>query len=299
MRRIFPDGRTFGQVRNHYLVEKAIARRLRQSTREERKALYPLIYTELFSKVPDHPRIREKQSEKEALTKCRQKFPLVADHLHHQAVLVEFGPGDCRFSYFVSPLVSRVIAVDIADQNLPGIPVPSNFQLVLTDGFSLPLEDGIADVAFSDQFIEHLHPEDAEDHLKTVKRILRDGGVYAFRTPHAFFGPHDVSRYFSVKPEGFHLKEWTYSELMDMLKKVGFSSWSGFWRINKKINKKYIRLPSFYFIFVESILRVFPHRIRRVVSRFFLPKQIYMTAVRQRAQLRFGFSHIQGNGFRD
>jgi SAM-dependent methyltransferase len=281
VRRIFPDGRTFEQVRNHYLVEKAIARRLRQSSREERKAIYPLIYTELFSKVPDHPRLREKQSEKEALTKCRQKFQLVAEHLDQKAVLVEFGPGDCRFSYFVSPRVSRVIAVDIADQKLPGIPTPSNFQLVLYDGFSLPLEDGIADVVFSDQFIEHLHPEDAESHFRLVKRILKDKGVYAFRTPHAYFGPHDVSRYFSEKPEGFHLKEWTYSELMKMLKKWEFSSWSGFWRVNKKINKKYIRVPSFYFHFVEGILSVFPYRVRKVISRLFLPKQIYMTAIRQ------------------
>ena len=57
LRKKLPEGRTLKQIQNHYIVEKALAQKLKQSTRGERTKLYSIMYDELFSKVPDHPRL--------------------------------------------------------------------------------------------------------------------------------------------------------------------------------------------------------------------------------------------------
>ena len=72
------------------------------------------------------------------------------------------------------------------------------------------------DAVISDQVIEHLHPDDLVAHFAGVHAILKPGGRYALATPHAFEGPFDVSRVFgSERPQGMHLKEYTYRELQD------------------------------------------------------------------------------------
>jgi hypothetical protein len=47
--------------------------------------------------------------------------------------------------------------------------------------------------------------------------------VYVLRTPHRHGGPHDVSRYFSDEPLGFHLREWTFTELARIAGRAGFA----------------------------------------------------------------------------
>ena len=100
---------------------------------------------------------------------------------------------------------------------------------MLYDGYQLDLPDDCVDLVFSDQLVEHLHPEDTLHHFRLVRRILAPEGAYVFRTPHALCGPHDVSRFFSDAPEGFHLKEWTYRELEPVLRETGFGTLRAFW----------------------------------------------------------------------
>jgi hypothetical protein len=47
--------------------------------------------------------------------------------------------------------------------------------------------------------------------------------VYICITPNRLNGPHDISRYFDPVATGFHLKEYTVTELSDLFKSVGFS----------------------------------------------------------------------------
>ena len=76
----------------------------------------------------------------------------------------------------------------------------------------------------SNQVIEHLHPEDLEAHLRGAYSILKGGGRYVFCTPHRYTGPHDVSRVFKTdEPKGMHLREYTYQELVEAVKRAGFS----------------------------------------------------------------------------
>src|SRR6266436_5126674 len=47
--------RSEAQLREHYLIERELADRLRCAGPAERRTLYPLVYDELFRRVPAHP----------------------------------------------------------------------------------------------------------------------------------------------------------------------------------------------------------------------------------------------------
>jgi SAM-dependent methyltransferase len=279
LRREPPPGRTAEQLRNHYEVEKAIALRLRDATREERKAIYASMYDELLAKVPDHPRLGAAASAEALEGHNRSKLKLVEQHLGSSIVFVEFAPGDCTFAHLVCRHAKVVHGVDISDQSARGAAAsgaPSNFTPHTYDGYELDLPDGFADVVFSDQLIEHLHPEDAGLHFDLAARILRPGGVYILRTPHAFYGPSDISGYFSDTPEGFHLKEWTYTELNGALARAGYSTRRGI----RRFRGRYRALPIGLFTSFEGLVGGLPGVLRRSVARLFLPRHLCMWAIK-------------------
>ncbi|MGH8055857.1 MAG: class I SAM-dependent methyltransferase, partial [Candidatus Entotheonellia bacterium] len=201
--------RTLAQLQNHYAVEKALATRLKNAPRAERPLIYATMYDELFAKVPDHPRLVKREDPLTRGRRIRRALRLVQPVIRPSTVFLEFGPGDCRFAFEVCKYVQKVYGVDISQPMSRTAEMPSNFESIVYDGYRLPLADDSIDVMFSDQLIEHLHPEDTGGHLQTAQRLLKRGGRYIFTTPHRFTGPHDISRYFSDEAEGFHLKEWT------------------------------------------------------------------------------------------
>ena len=261
-----PPGRTYEQILNHYQVEKAIAARLMSADREERKKIYAGMYDELFAKVPDHSRLTRRQNEAETKRANRGKFALIRRYVNQSTVFAEFAPGDCRFVMEVAPRVKQAIGIDISDQRNPNDLVPSNFNLIIYDGYDLgKIHDESIDILFSDQLVEHFHPEDTPLHFQIADRILKKGGRYIFRTPHIFAGPHDVSKYFSDIPQGFHLKEWTYTELRPVLKQAGFTIISP----QMLLKHRLIPVPFFYFAAWERILGRLPHaKIRNLAGLF-------------------------------
>jgi len=276
LKKRLPRDRTFEQTRNHYEVEKAIATRLKKATREERKIIYQTMYDELFKQVPDHPRLKCRENPKLTALVNRNKLKLVEKFINKSTVFVEFAPGDCRFAMSLCDRVRSVYGVDISDQRGQFDNVPDNFKLIIYDGYDLQMQENSTDVVFSDQLIEHLHPEDTELHFQLVRKILRPQGVYVFRTPHRFSGPHDVSRYFSDEAEGFHLKEWTYSEIVKILKRLKYSSWSGY----KYTKRNLIKKPFAYLIIIGYILNILPKRLRRIMSRCLLSRYITMAVIK-------------------
>lgn len=226
-----PPDRTAEQLENHFEVERAIAARLKRASRRERADIYRSMYDELFTKVPDHPRLRRRNDSARTVAANREQLGLLQRFIRPGFVVVEFGPGDCRFSFELCKHAGFVYGIDISDQIGFCDSVPDNFQHIVYDGSRLPLAERSADVVYSDQLIEHLHPEDASRHFGLVREILRDGGVYVFRTPHGLTGPHDVSKYFTDRPQGFHLKEWTHTELADVLRMAGYRTWQALYGV--------------------------------------------------------------------
>jgi SAM-dependent methyltransferase len=263
-----PPNRSYDQIKNHYLLEKSIAKRLKNSTREERTLILSTMYDEIFSKVPDHPRLTKRRSEELTSRANKNKLSLVNKFLNPLALFVEFGPGDCRFVFEVAKKVKFSYAVDIYDQRNPTDNVPENFNLIIYDGYNLEdIETNSIDLVFSDQLIEHIHEEDTKLHFELVHRILKKGGKYVFRTPHKFTGPHDISKFFSYEPEGFHLKEWTYTEINKLLMDLEYSRFHTYWNA-RGLN---VRLPNTYFNILELALGIFPKRYIRSVTRYLIP----------------------------
>lgn len=278
LRRPLPAGRTLEQLKNHYLVEKAIAQKLMRSTRDERKKIYATMYDELFARVPDHPRLSRRADSGATSTENGVKLDLVGRFLDKSKVFLEYAPGDCRFAIDVATRVKHAYGLDISDQRRPGEQTPDNFELVIYDGYQLDaIPDGSVDVIFSDQLIEHFHPDDTRLHFELAHRLLKDGGIYVFRTPHILKGPHDVSMYFSDVPECFHLKEWTYREIRKLLLEIGYSAFRS-WQYRYRTGTAY-RLPYAYFAVVEAVLSPFPRRRIRRLAQFLLP-QLYGVAVK-------------------
>ncbi|HXH10159.1 MAG TPA: class I SAM-dependent methyltransferase [Alphaproteobacteria bacterium] len=274
------SGRTLQQLRNHYEVEKALAQKLKTASREERPQIYATMYQELFAKVPDHPRLTRREDPSAARRRVCRGLKLIQQALQPSTTFLEFGPGDCRFALEVAKYVGQVYAVDISCQIGNSQEIPPNFSFIAYDGYRLALPDQCIDVAFSDQLLEHLHPDDVRLHLQTVGRILKEGGLYIFTTPHRFSGPHDISRRFSDEAEGFHLKEWTYRELIQLLLELGFARLRGFRFARGSVLPAPLPL-------MTALERIFERReksIQRKIGRWLMP-HIILSATKLRARM--------------
>jgi SAM-dependent methyltransferase len=209
-------------LRQHYEVERELSDRLRHATREERRSLYGQVYDELYQRVPHHPQLTRKSSHELTNAGLGPQLRLLRPYLRPESVFLEVGPGDCSFSIAVAALVRQVYALDVSAEITSRISLPSNFKLILSDGTSVPLPPDSVDVAYSNQLMEHLHPDDALEQLQGIWRALRPGGVYICLTPNRVNGPHDISKYFDPVATGFHLKEYTVAELSQLFRHVGF-----------------------------------------------------------------------------
>ncbi len=256
--------RSLERLRHHFEVERELASRLRGSTREERPALFQKLYRELFDRVPDHPRLTRRESPQESQMKVEGQMRLLRPFLKPGGTLVEVAPGDCRLGYAACAAgAGSVIGVDISDQRLEAdkARAPSAFELVVYDGYHLDLPDGIADVAFSYQFLEHLHPDDVTPHFKLVHRLLKPGGWYVFDTPHRFSGPHDISAVFGDDLVGFHFQEWTLRDMRRHLKQCGFSTMQAI-----KGGRRCGVVITAVWLFLESITGLLPQALRKCAA---------------------------------
>jgi len=215
--------RTLEELRHHYLIERELANRLRQAPPAERPGLYTALYDELFRRVPTHPMLSQHRDDDTVRPETRAHFRWLKPYLSAEVDYLEIGPGDCAFALRVAEFVRTATGVEISEELTKRVNHQQNFKLVLGDGVHLPLPDQSVDLAFSNQLIEHLHPDDAISQLHELYRILRPGGRLFCITPNRLCGPHDISKYFSDQPEGFHLREYSFSELQLCLLDIGYA----------------------------------------------------------------------------
>ena len=257
------DHRPPAQLRQHYEVERELADRLRHATKEERRALYGAVYDELYQRVPHHPQLARKSSPELTREALRPQLRILRRYLRPETVLLEVGPGDCSLSMAVAPLVRQVYGLDVSQKITEQLSLPSNFKLILSDGTSVPLPPDSVDVAYSNQLMEHLHPDDALEQLEGICRALRPGGVYICITPNRINGPHDVSQYFDSVATGFHLKEYTVGELSRLFRKVGFR------KVQALLGRRGVFVPAPVppVVAAEKALELLPPSPRQVLAR--------------------------------
>ena len=261
--RIAAKGRSAEAIRRHYDTEKTLAARLRGATREERSSLYRTVYDDLFRLLPDHPQLVRKQSPEQARHKISAQLGLLAPYLRSDAVFLELGAGDCALSLEIAMRVKQVYAVDVSEQIMAGVQRRDNLTLVICDGCTIPLPPNTVDVVYSNQLIEHVHPDDLVQQLWSVRSVLRQNGTYLCVTPNRLNGPHDVSKYFDDEATGLHIKEYTNAELQALLLAAGFSDCCAY----AGAEGRYLRLPVSLPIAIETILQRLPISIRKSIAR--------------------------------
>lgn len=210
------------RLRAHYEIERELAARLRASRQEERGALYGEVYTELFARLPDHPQHKADPEKRRRNTAIQVAF--LCTLLPPAAVFVEVGCGDAAVTHSIAAHVQEAVGIDVTGTLIDHAAAPINFRFVRTDGTNLPLADGMADLVYSNQLMEHLHPDDARQQLQEVIRVLRPSGRYVCSTPNRLTGPHDISCYFDHEPQGLHLREYDHASLAQMFQDAGFQS---------------------------------------------------------------------------
>lgn len=111
--------------------------------------------------------------------------------------IVEIGSGPPNETTSFLASIGPVTGVDVSDEHLGN---PELADAHTFDGRALPLPDASADACVSNYVLEHV--EDPAAHFAEVRRVLRPGGVYLFRTPNLW---HYVALASRLLPHAAHL----------------------------------------------------------------------------------------------
>jgi SAM-dependent methyltransferase len=275
------NGRDAEALRRHYLIERELADRLRAATAEQRGPLYRVVYNELFGRVPDHPQLTRKEDPATHRGRTAEQLRLLRPFLRPDAAFLEVGAGDCHLTMAVAAQVRHASGVDVSDVIPNSAERPDNFDLILSGGTDIAVPAGSIDVVYSNMLLEHLHPEDAVAHAREVFRVLAPSGVYVCRTPHRFTGPQDISQFFDEEATGFHMKEYTYRELRDLFRGVGFRSTAP----RLRIKGRSLRIPRVVTSALEGALACLPRGARKRLAGSRLLRLLFvcMTVVARKA----------------
>ena len=260
IRRRERDPRSYEDIKLHYDIEKELATRLRQASKEERRTLYNALYDEAYRRIPRHP-TRKDDPAVRADNVARQ-LSLLKPFLRPDAVFLEIGPGhSCSLSLEVCKYVKTVYAMDVSAEISKTAEVPANFESVIFDGCSVPMPAESVDIAFTNQVMEHLVPEDALEQVAGIYRALVPGGLYICTVPSRLLGPTDVSKYFDKVATCFHMKEYTYREIEEIFRNAGFRKIRAF--VGAKATN--VLAPLFPIRLIEDMVRLLPESAQSVV----------------------------------
>jgi SAM-dependent methyltransferase len=259
------EPRTEAELSEAYRIERELAARLRSAPAGERARLYPALYDEMFRRVPKHPQVVQKASPALAARALRRPWSQLAPFLRPDSVYLELGAGDCALAFEVARHVRLVYALDVSETITATPAAPPNVRLLLTDGTAVPVPAGSVDVAMSYQLMEHLHPDDALLQLRNVAAALKPGGIYLCVTPNRVSGPHDISKYFDDVATGFHLREYRFRELEDLMRSAGFAPVTPYAGLRGVI----LRYPARAIVACEALLGALPAPLRRRLAPAF------------------------------
>jgi len=244
------ETRSPAELLHHYQVEKELAARLRHSTREERRTLYTAVYDELVR------RVEARLSDRDAGVHAETQLRLLDRYLNKDVLFLDVGAGDCSLALAVAEQVRFVHAVEVSPAVVADAPERDNLQLHLSDGISIPLSPCSVTLAHSNQVLEHIHADDALEHMRGVYEALAFDGRFVCVTPNRLTGPADISRHFDSETTGFHLREYTVTELATLMRQAGFAP--EVWTTRKGVS---VRLPLLLIRAVESIVERLPRNL--------------------------------------
>jgi SAM-dependent methyltransferase len=211
---------TKDMVRQHMELEYRLTQTLLNSRPEERTKVWAASYGQLYS---DLPWLAESSSVEKRNVQSQYRYVLKL--IPPGSRVIEIGSGVGLLANYLTENGRPCVATEITSER--GLRESEGVSWHTTDGIHLADFEppGTYDAAVSMQVIEHFHPDDVEEHFRGALALLRPGGQYVFTTPHAFLGPADLSRVFSLdRPRFMHLKEYTHRELGATARRAGFRS---------------------------------------------------------------------------
>ncbi len=246
------------QLEKHFNLETKLAREILDSPREKRTEVTKACYNRLYSEISDHNYFQISKTDERLRSQAAR---LYAHLVGTDKDVLDLGCGVGDRAAVISEAGNRCTGVEIsaeiletARQKHPEVHFEVDDAIYLRN-----FEPDSFDVVLSSQMLEHLHPDDVPLHFESVARVLRPGGIYYLDTPNRLLGPSDVSKYFNCKvAQGFHLKEWTYRELLDLMSKYGFTGFrSPVWRqtslLEKPQRSKRVMLPAAWKVPCEQL----------------------------------------------
>jgi ubiquinone/menaquinone biosynthesis C-methylase UbiE len=242
-------------LREQFEFEKSAAKVLMSAGAEQRPDLYKAIYLEFYQRFGQNALSAQtpEQSIKSQTAFIRRFIRIGRDDFF------EIGSGSGDVCVEIAKAAKSCIGVDPASTVRRTGDVPPNCSFLASDIVNFQIEDASVDVAFSNQVLEHLHPEDCQTLIGKVFRALRPGGIFVNIVPNKLSGPHDVSKYFAEEAEGLHLHEYSNRELSNFLGAAGFvrcTSYMG-------ARGAFIPVPAAFVAFIEDLLSVLPRGARR------------------------------------
>jgi len=141
----------------------------------------------------------------------------------HQCIL-ELGCGSGDLTYALVDHAEKIIGTDISAKAVEMAEARKTLWPLRDDqikradfkqmsAVQLDFPDGMFDWAISTSMIEHLHPDDVDNHLREVRRVLKAGGNYLIWCPNGL-GHHD--------DRDAHLTMLSYREWVEKLTRAGF-----------------------------------------------------------------------------
>jgi SAM-dependent methyltransferase len=225
--------------------------------------------------VPDHPQNSRKADIVTQQAATDRQWRLLSRFTHADSTYMEIGAGDCHLAMAIAQRARFSYAIDVSDVIASGNQRPKNFAMIVSDGIHVGVPAGAVDVAYSNQLMEHLHPDDAADQLREICKSLAPGGRYICVTPHRFSGPHDISRFFAPEARGFHLKEYTYGELRQLFLAAGFDStsiWTG-------LAGRFFPIPQPIVLGIEKLLGLLPRAIQKRLTRWAPARPVFINVL--------------------
>lgn len=210
----------------HYEAEKKWAKQIQDSPQEDayRAGLFKEGYDEVLSIMDKY--FTETNSNSNY---WKILVRLIQKNISREAKILDYGCGSGNLMYALAEEGYQVEGLDVSDvciETTKAKLATLKTQATCKQGTIWDYEQHPQfDFIVMDNVIEHLHPDSISAILARCYDLLQVGGKMLIITPHSFSGPHDISKYFlelGSTPEGFHLKEFTFTQLYDEFKNAGF-----------------------------------------------------------------------------
>jgi 2-polyprenyl-3-methyl-5-hydroxy-6-metoxy-1,4-benzoquinol methylase len=216
--------------RHHYQVEKEYARRILETAKgsDERRQVFRQAYSDVIGNIIEqyNPGGGETHYTDMVVGIVRVLHTM----LHKRtASVLDLGCGSGHLLVALAKADYDVYGIDVSEasiaeakRDLAAFGRSDRAKHADVLDYNAPTK---FDIIVMDNVIEHLVPDETSDILAKCYEMLAEDGYLVVLTPHSFSGPHDISRYFvpfGSKAQGFHLKEFSFTEMNECLKVSGF-----------------------------------------------------------------------------